>query len=235
MASDSTQPEPTMEEILASIRRIISEDDEEQPSDGEEVLDLEETDEPEAVASEDEMDMAAAMAAEADDGGIDILDEASDEPDPFLADPAPAPIDVEDEIIVDEEDDWGAAMEEQAEEEPAPAMSFEPAPEPEPDIVVSPPQDEPLDFIDEEPAPTEAPNLDYSGEGLVADQTAFAAAGAFSKLMGDLVMSNGMTVDELVRAMLKPLLKEWLDANLPTLVEREVQKELRRISRMSGK
>lgn len=38
------------------------------------------------------------------------------------------------------------------------------------------------------------------------------------------------TLDGLVRSMLRPMLKEWLDARLPTLVEEMVAKEIARIS-----
>jgi len=37
------------------------------------------------------------------------------------------------------------------------------------------------------------------------------------------------TLDGLVREMLRPMLKEWLDANLPDLVERVVAREVARI------
>ena len=38
------------------------------------------------------------------------------------------------------------------------------------------------------------------------------------------------TLDGLVRSMLKPMLKEWLDARLPALVEDMVAKEIARIT-----
>ncbi|HMI18142.1 MAG TPA: DUF2497 domain-containing protein, partial [Sphingomonas sp.] len=37
------------------------------------------------------------------------------------------------------------------------------------------------------------------------------------------------TLDGVVREMLRPMLKEWLDANLPDLVERVVAREVARI------
>ena len=40
-------------------------------------------------------------------------------------------------------------------------------------------------------------------------------------------------LDDVVRELLKPMLKEWLDENLPQLVEAEVAKEIDRIRRMS--
>jgi uncharacterized protein len=40
----------------------------------------------------------------------------------------------------------------------------------------------------------------------------------------------GQTIEDVVRAMLQPLLKEWLDANLPDIVAREVQAEVKRLA-----
>ena len=40
---------------------------------------------------------------------------------------------------------------------------------------------------------------------------------------------QGLTLEEIVRQMLKPFLKEWLDANLPYVVERLVKKEIERV------
>ena len=39
------------------------------------------------------------------------------------------------------------------------------------------------------------------------------------------------TIEDMVREMLRPLLKEWLDSNLPHLVERVVQEEVSRLVR----
>jgi cell pole-organizing protein PopZ len=63
----------------------------------------------------------------------------------------------------------------------------------------------------------------------VASQT----AGALGRLMGSMMVSTGNTLDDVVRELLKPMLKEWLDANLSQLVEAEVAKEIDRIRRMS--
>jgi cell pole-organizing protein PopZ len=41
----------------------------------------------------------------------------------------------------------------------------------------------------------------------------------------------GLTIEAMVREMLRPMLKEWLDDNLPAVVERMVEKEIGRISR----
>jgi cell pole-organizing protein PopZ len=48
------------------------------------------------------------------------------------------------------------------------------------------------------------------------------------------VHSNGPSLLDIVREEVRPLLKEWLDANLPQLVERLVQAEIERVSNRIG-
>lgn len=168
--SDQSSQEPTMEEILASIRRIISEDD--------------------APASE----------------------EAAPEPEP------------------------------------------EPAPEPEPELPAFEPEDEDdgvleltekvdsVGDLDVYAASSAAPEEDDSydlppvddgpGEGLVSDPTAAAAAAAFGALSKNILMPpEGRTLEDVVKTLLRPLLKQWLDDNLPGIVEAAVQAEVERIAR----
>ncbi len=45
---------------------------------------------------------------------------------------------------------------------------------------------------------------------------------------------GGGTMDDLVRELLRPMLKEWLDARLPGLVEAVVREEIERIVRRSN-
>ena len=91
-----------------------------------------------------------------------------------------------------------------------------------------------------EPAPEPAPAYDT----LVGDSAAASAASAFAGLAasfkkpepapaapGDLPFVSGNTVEAMVAEMLRPLLKDWLDANLPGIVQAAVQKEVERIAR----
>ena len=48
---------------------------------------------------------------------------------------------------------------------------------------------------------------------------------------GPAMNSNGKTVEDLVKEMLRPMLKEWLDRNLPPMVERYVEREIVRLTR----
>ena len=73
---------------------------------------------------------------------------------------------------------------------------------------------------------------------LVAPEAAAAAASTIGSLMralaadrGMQVRSGGPTIEDIVREEIRPLLKAWLDANLPELVERLVRAEIDRVVR----
>jgi hypothetical protein len=171
MALQDPQAEPSMEEILASIRRIISE--EEQPA--EPVLDLTDT--------HKEKPVPPAAAPAADD---DLVFEAVE------AVAAPAP--------------------------PMPAaqpMAPAPMPKPMPQAMMS------------EQMPT--------SDTIISPPTASATAGALARLAGSLRISDSpnQSVEGVVRELLKPMLKEWLDHNLPAIVESRVEAELERIARLA--
>jgi len=183
--SDQSSQEPTMEEILASIRRIISEDD--APA------------EPEA---------AAAPAPEP-------------EPEPEYQAPAEDP--AEDDVL-------------ELTDPIAPEPAYEPEQEPVESVgdldVYSPPAAEP------EPAytpPASSFNRDEVADNLVGDHAASLAATAFGSLSSALLMpKDGRTLEDVVRELLRPLLKEWLDQNLPRIVEAKVEEEVHRIARGRG-
>ena len=72
---------------------------------------------------------------------------------------------------------------------------------------------------------------------LISDGAATASRNAFASLQTISVKTErppaaitGQSVDDLVRDMLRPMLKDWLDTNLPAIVEGVVAKEVARIS-----
>ncbi|MFN7055973.1 DUF2497 domain-containing protein [Hyphomonas sp.] len=67
---------------------------------------------------------------------------------------------------------------------------------------------------------------------LTDEQTADAAAGALGKLISRMDIGSDNTLEGLVRELVKPMIKEWLDANLARIVEEKVEAEVERIARM---
>jgi hypothetical protein len=70
-----------------------------------------------------------------------------------------------------------------------------------------------------------------SDPGLISNNTAAAVDSAFNTLAATVLGQNARTLEDLVKEMLRPLLKSWLDDNLPGLVERIVRTEIERVSR----
>lgn len=159
MALQDPQAEPSMEEILASIRRIISEDD---APPAEPVLELS------TPATEPELARA----------------------------PAPPAPDEDDLLVFDQA---------------APAAPAEPAPAP---------------YIPPPPTPHEA---------IVSAPVVSATAHSFTRLAGTLRLSDteGQSIEGVVRELLRPMLADWLERNLPSIVESKVEAELDRISRLA--
>lgn len=67
--------------------------------------------------------------------------------------------------------------------------------------------------------------------GLISNETVKAVDSAFNTLAQTVIGQNARTLEDLVREMLRPMLKSWLDDNLPGLVERIVRAEIERVSR----
>ena len=66
---------------------------------------------------------------------------------------------------------------------------------------------------------------------LLSPHTSAAVDTAFNSLAHTMLSQNPRTLEDLVRDMLKPMLKAWLEANLPDIVERLVRAEIERVSR----
>jgi uncharacterized protein len=85
------------------------------------------------------------------------------------------------------------------------------------------------------PATIEPPHDEPEPADLVAPAAAAAAAHSVESLVRTLadrtvrVHSGGPTLEDVVRAEIRPLLKTWLDVNLPPLVERLVRAEIERV------
>lgn len=225
--------EPTMEEILASIRRIISDDDQEShaaaAAAGEGGVaagadkaveapgsDMEMAEEEGAMTAGNpaEAEMAA-MAAEADLDEPEVLEltEEVTEPEPAATGEAEAEIDAE------------AEAEYQARAEEAAA-----------DVVFLEKTEEEMDAeFNAAGAGTEAAaqaaDAGRPSGGLLSSQADSSIASAFSSLENFVLSTHSRTLEDLVQDMLKPMLKEWLDTNLPPLVERLVREEIERVSR----
>jgi uncharacterized protein len=201
----SGQPEPTMEEILSSIRRIISDDD--QPAAA-----------PAAAKAPAPAPKAAPPAEPDPFDDIDIEAEAEPEPEP---EPEPELEDVLELTQVVNDDGTVTGIDEIVEEP-------EPEPEPESDFEEQELAAAPQRVESAAPAPSEPP--------IMGDAAAHMAALALNQLVVEMPkfigIGQGLTLEEITKELLRPMLKQWLDAYLPGTVERLVQEEIARVSRL---
>lgn len=85
-----------------------------------------------------------------------------------------------------------------------------------------------------EPAPRRAAAAapaDAPAAGLLSSATDAAVSASFGDLVQTMLGAQARTLEDLVRELLRPMLKAWLDINLPPLVERLVRDEIERLSR----
>ena len=80
------------------------------------------------------------------------------------------------------------------------------------------------------PAPPPAPALQLDSS-LISNNTKAAVDNAFNSLANTVLGNNARTLEDLVKEMLRPMLKSWLDDNLPSVVDRIVRAEIERVSR----
>ena len=68
---------------------------------------------------------------------------------------------------------------------------------------------------------------------LLSAESAYAAQASFQALSNSLMtqLTGDGRLQDMTRDMLQPLLKEWLDDNLPSLVEKLVREEIERVAR----
>ncbi len=205
MASNP-QHEPTMEEILASIRKIISEDSSEAPAAPAaaeaDVLELtqELPSEPPPPAAPKPAPVAVAPAPKPAD---DIVFQTIEEPAPKPAPPpaAPAPV-VHDDIFSDK---TRKALDE----------TFAKIPD-----AVEPPA----------PPPAPAPALSIPPGSSVEAVFERAVAGAFDPVLHQWMDANKADL----MAAVKPLIREWMDEHFPALLEGAVRNEVERVVRSRG-
>jgi len=81
------------------------------------------------------------------------------------------------------------------------------------------------------PRPAEEFHQPPIDRGLISPSTSAAVDSAFNTLAHTVLVQNARTLEDLVREMLRPMLKSWLDDNLPSMVERIVRAEIERDTR----
>ena len=103
----------------------------------------------------------------------------------------------------------------------------------EPQAAAEEPEEEPA-IVEEPVAEEPAIVADDDSEAIISEAPAAQAAGSIADLMARVQSDTRLgdadkTIEQIVKELLRPLLKEWLDANLPDMVERIVRDEIERV------
>lgn len=157
---------------------------------------------------------------------------------------APEPEDFASEPELVDPEDISFASDAESEPDPMAMFSVEmdDEPEPPPPVAVAPrpayvPPPMPRPAPRPQPSLAQAapmPDPDLSSdmaEQLLDTTTQSAVKSTMSRLNGLSMIGQGVTLEAMMREMLRPMLKEWLDENLPSVVERMVEREIARVSR----
>jgi cell pole-organizing protein PopZ len=81
------------------------------------------------------------------------------------------------------------------------------------------------------PAPVAAPVRKPADDRLLSPTSTAAVSAAFNSLASTVLSENARTLEDIVKEMMRPMLREWLEQNLPSLVERVVRAEIERVAR----
>jgi uncharacterized protein len=82
--------------------------------------------------------------------------------------------------------------------------------------------------------PAEIPEMGEQRGQLISSEVNNAVHAAFNALAQTVLVNNSRTLEDLVREMLQPILKVWVNENLTDIVERLVRVEIERISPPRG-
>jgi len=223
MSKTSGQKDPSMDEILGSIRRIITEDS--------------------AQAGQAAETAEGAPAAD-DDEILDLTDalEANDEPD-TRREPVLKPVEVA----------GGEAATEASGERKEPILGIHSpaaetaaeAPSAEPDVAeeaasvaaIKGQEEELVMASPDEPPTPPVEQPESAAERIVSETTSTATTAALGELSravdekaSRLRLGEGdATVSDIVKELIRPMLREWIDENLPTIVERVVRREIQKL------
>lgn len=211
MTNTKTEQEPSIEDILESIRQIISDDDAApKPVDSDLTLRGEEASLPSSGPT------------------LDLAPAAEPPPSPSSLSLSPTPAAPEMAVALDltpKQETFAASDLDLGVLDLADAMVAPPK-------KVAPPE-------------TSAPAMGQSmtknetltpSVPLLSEQAASAATESFAKLMSGSVpieraADGRITLEDITRELLKPMIKSWLDQNLPGITEKIVQREVEKLSR----
>jgi cell pole-organizing protein PopZ len=240
--------EPSMEEILASIRRIIADDQSLPGRSAPKEAESAPAAEPNRLhdlAPSEAMVPASVHVIHAVETSAEMAPQVADieSPRPVAHGPIAAPqfaspegTDSNDGLAPHAQHDQDAVAASSEREEMSAEPDIEPEPYAEPLIVPDSTHlhaDEPEAWHESRHPSPEEPNPEHvpSATPLFSNATDHSVTTAFNTLAATRLADNSDELLGLAREMIRPLLKTWLDDNLPSMVERMVRAEIERVAR----
>jgi uncharacterized protein len=204
MSDQKTTEEPSIEDILGSIRRIIADDDQEQPI--------------AATSAPAPQPASAPFDDEEDDEPLELTQKLDDEG---------TVIDLQPETQGEELASGEPAMDESDDESVALTSAYAAAsstPDDYKSEITMVDQDNEMSDTAESLVSSVAADATAAVMAKLARNTAVTRGAAI----------DGLTIEDIVRDLLRPMLRSWLDENLPDMVQNMVERELDRIARRVG-
>ncbi|UNE47184.1 DUF2497 domain-containing protein [Aquisalinus flavus] len=226
------QAEPSMDDILASIRRIIAEEDEPAPK----ARSVRKAPEPVSREPVSRKAPEPVQVSEPEEAEDDIEDEAVAAAPGFEEDD-------DSDFDIAEDDGIEAAAAESAEADDEPDYGSDDdldfdvfdhdltADAATADVTVE--EQDVEDAVAQSPADSIGSLTERVEQTMLSKASAGAAASAFKHLEQNVRVanSNSATLEDIIEKMLEPMLQQWLDDNLPRIVEEKVEEEVRRLAR----
>lgn len=223
MADKTPDQEPSIEEILASIRQIISDDEDKDIPEEKPVAPAPPAKPaPSGQSAVDDIFENVSFAAAEQKPAPEPVFERTPEPGP---EPEDDVLELTDPIVEEaafaEEEPIEIDLQDQPVVEEAVAPTPSPPP-PAPEVTMTPPHKP----------------VGPSADDILTETARNATISSMAKLAGNMPITRhrdygNITLEDLVREMLHPMLKDWLSDNLPPMVERMVQKELEKLARQA--
>lgn len=229
MAQASSVParEPSMEEILASIRRIIED------SDGAQAPGSATAQAQPAPVADNQQEPAGAETVDGGSADLDAFRSELSAAEQEAVQDRTAAADAGFESAASHEFDQQPA----ADEEPQPyaaaepqSASAEPGDQPEPAEVYEAPQARAEPQYDV-PSHEAATGQSHARTSIISETASRQVAAAFEELQDAFASNQRRSFDEVAEELMRPMLQDWLDNNLPLLVERLVREEIERVAR----
>lgn len=223
------QREPSMEEILASIRRIIEDNDTAQKETAPEPANTSAVSSSEIASFRAELRPAADFSTDSADSQESTAEEEAADLRPNTWADRQEDADDSDDPATEQRPDEGARMEPSGNADGARAgfevlESAAPAPQ-----SIAADRERTSRVADSAEAKPDA--LSFLRPAILSERTGRQVASSFRELNETLEANRRKSLDQMAEEMLQPMLQEWLDNNLPQLVERLVREEIERIAR----